>query len=214
MRFALVVVGVSTGGLAALTHLLSQIPATYALPIVVIQHRSQEPDDRGPRELQRRTALKVGEACHGDVLEPGRVYIAPPGYHLLVDGSRLALSTEAPVAYARPSIDVLFESAAEAFRERTLAVVLTGQGRDGAHGAARIKELGGAVAVQDPDSAEAAAMPVAAIAACRPDAVLPLEDVARFLIDAAASAPRSAGGPARVPAARAPRREEIGRSSS
>lgn len=213
MRFALVVVGVSTGGLSALAHLLSQLPETYALPIVVVQHRSQEPGDLGSRHLQRRTPLKVVEASHGDELEPGHVYLAPSGYHLLIDGSRLELSTEAPVAYARPSIDVLFESAAESHRERTLAVVLTGLGRDGARGAARVKALGGAVAVQDPDSAEAAAMPVAAIAACRPDAVLPLDDLAGFLIGAAAHAPRAAGAPAAITRATWPKRPGTGRLS-
>jgi two-component system chemotaxis response regulator CheB len=114
-------------------------------------------------------------------LEPDHVYIAPPDYHVLVEAGHLALSTEAPVQYARPSIDVLFESVADAYAERAVGIVLTGANADGASGLALIKRRGGVAIVQDPATSEKRAMPDAAIAATHADAVLPLEEIPAFL---------------------------------
>lgn len=186
MSYVFVAVGVSTGGLAVLGELLSRLPADFGLPVAVVQHRVEEVEAITVHLLQRRCAIPVSEVGDGERVEPGRVYLAPPGYHLLVDGERFALSTAAPVQHARPSIDVLFESAAEAFRERAIALVLTGRGRDGAAGAARVKALGGMVVVQEPATAEEAGMPTAAIAACQPDAILSPSAIADLLVCLAA----------------------------
>src|SRR5437588_5456422 len=183
MAYELVVVGCSWGGLAALGRLLDYLPDAVDLPIVVAQHRG--PDSlRGALEatLRRRLERPVVEVEDKDPIAPGRVYIAPPDYHLLVEPGHFALSVDERVQHARPSIDVLFESAADAYRERTVGVVLTGANRDGAAGLARIKELGGVAIVQDPDDAAARTMPRAAIAATpEADAVLPLDEIPRFL---------------------------------
>src|SRR5205814_1741443 len=127
-------------------------------------------------------ALRVFEARDKQVIEHGRVYLAPPEYHLLIDEGAIALSTEAPVCHARPSIDVLFESAADAFRERAIGVVLTGASRDGARGAARVQQRGGFIVVQDPTTAESSVLPNAAIAATQADCILPLPEIAPFLV--------------------------------
>ena len=139
MAFALVVVGASLGGLHALEILLAGLPAHFPLPVVIGQHRREDADGALCMALRRRSALPVGEAEDKEAIVPGRVYVAPAGYHLLVEEGRFALSTEAPVAYARPSIDVLFESAADVYEAGVIGVILTGASKDGSHGAARIR---------------------------------------------------------------------------
>jgi two-component system chemotaxis response regulator CheB len=178
MAYELVAVGCSWGGLAALSRLLEHLPDGVDLPIVVAQHRG--PDSlRGAlaATLQRRFERPVAEVEDKDPIAPGRVYIAPPDYHLLVEPGSFALSVDEHVQYARPSIDVLFESAADAYGERVIGVVLTGANADGAAGLARIVERGGAAIVQDPDTAEAPEMPAAALAAVAATTVLPLEGI-------------------------------------
>jgi len=123
----------------------------------------------------------VREAEDKEPIAPGRVYVAPADYHLLLDAGRFALSTDAKVLSARPSIDMLFESAADAYLDRVIAVVLTGASKDGANGAARVKQKGGTVVVQDPATAEAKLMPQAVIQACAVDRVLSLDGIASFL---------------------------------
>jgi two-component system chemotaxis response regulator CheB len=179
-HYEVVVVGASWGGLVALERLLAELPDDVETPIVIAQHRSPE-SELLRNLLQTHTARTVCEAGDKDPLRPRMVYLAPPDYHLLIEGREFALSTDERVQYARPSIDVLFESAADAFREKTVAVVLTGANDDGAHGAARIRDRGGIVVVQDPREAERRAMPDAAIAAANPHAVLPVAEIARFL---------------------------------
>jgi two-component system chemotaxis response regulator CheB len=164
---SLVALGASWGGLDAIRTLLGRLPANLGAPIVVAQHRAAESHAYALRDiLAAATRLHVREAADKDRLEDGTVYLAPPDYHLLVEEEgTLALSTDALVMWARPSIDVLFESAAEAYRERCAAVVLTGANADGAAGLARVAELGGAALVQEPANAERAEMPRAALAA-------------------------------------------------
>ena len=178
MAYELVVVGCSWGGLAALERLLDHLPEAVDLPIVVAQHRG--PDSlQGVLEatLRRGRPRPVVEVEDKDAIAPGRVYLAPPDYHLLVEPGSFALSVDERVQYARPSIDVLFESAADAYGERVIGVVLTGANADGAAGLARIVERGGATIVQDPESAEAREMPAAALAAAAEATVLPLERI-------------------------------------
>ena len=162
----LVAMGASWGGLEALRAILRALPPELGAAVAVAQHRSPESARSGLRDLLgAATRLVVRDAEDKDELHAGTVYLAPPDYHLLVDGRSLALSTDEPVQYARPSIDVLFTSAAEALRDRCVGVVLTGANADGARGLARIAELGGAAIVQDPDSAARPEMPRAALAA-------------------------------------------------
>jgi two-component system chemotaxis response regulator CheB len=182
MSYDLVAIGASWGGLNAISTLLGPLGPQTPAAIVVAQHRSAESTQSLTELLQERTALVVGEAEDKDTLEPGHVYLAPPDYHLLVESDgTLALSTEERVQYSRPSIDVLFESAADAFGERCVGVVLTGLNEDGARGLARIKEQGGVAIVQDPSSAERGEMPAAAIAATTADVILPLKEIGLFL---------------------------------
>jgi two-component system chemotaxis response regulator CheB len=184
-----VVVGTSLGGLGALTFLLRALPKEFAVPIVIVQHRAKAEDDAFERLLGAQTALEIVEVNDKDSLEAGCVYIAPADYHLLLDSTGLALSTAAPTSYARPSIDVLFESAADAHRAGVIGVILTGSNHDGAKGCQRIKARGGIVLVQDPTSAQSSAMPRAAIAAAKVDAVLPLGELCALLVKLCSGAP-------------------------
>ena len=179
--YGIVVVGTSYGGLAALQELLPGLAPGFALPVVVVQHRSKDADDGLCEFLERHSPLPLGEPNDKDRIEPGRVYLAPRDYHIFVEGDHFALSTDPLVGFARPSIDVLFESAADAYGARAVGVVLTGASRDGARGLARIKGAGGLAVVQDPEGAASRAMPEAALAATRVDRVLALGGIAPFL---------------------------------
>ena len=182
MDYDLIAIGASWGGLNAVSTLLRALEADAGAAVAVAQHRAPESPEGLAGLLQEQTQLVVREAEDKDPIEPGNVYLAPSDYHLLVErGGTFALSTDDRVQYARPSIDVLFESAAEAYRERCIGVVLTGLNEDGAEGLARIKELGGVAIVQDPRTAERGEMPAAAIAATNADVILPLEEIGPFL---------------------------------
>lgn len=181
MKFEIVVIGTSYGGLSALQAVLPQLAPDFSLPVVIVQHRKKDGDDGLCEYLRKRCRLPLIEPNDKDAIEPGHVYLAPRDYHLLIEKSIFALSTESPVGYARPSIDVLFESAAEVYHERIIGVILTGANRDGARGLAKIKSFGGLAVVQDPQSAESSTMPEAAIAATEVDFILPLPEIADFL---------------------------------
>lgn len=185
MKFELVVIGASLGGLHALRVVLGALPKNYSLPVVIVQHRKGE--DILSALLATHCELPVSEAEDKEPLIGGHVYLAPSNYHLLVEAGHCALSTDEPVNYAQPSIDVLFESAADAYDDRVIGVILSGTGADGARGLAAIKRRGGLTITQDPATAEACAMPEAAIAAARVDAVLSLQEIGLFLTDAAVS---------------------------
>lgn len=175
-------IGTSWGGLQALSELLDRLHDDVHQPIVVAQHRSPESEpDALARLLQHHTRRVVGDPDDKTPLERDHVYLAPPDYHVLVENGQLALSTEAPVQYARPSIDVLFESAADAYGPATIGIVLTGANSDGAAGLARVKDRGGVAIVQDPTTSARRTMPDAAIAATAADAILPLEDIPAFV---------------------------------
>jgi two-component system, chemotaxis family, protein-glutamate methylesterase/glutaminase len=180
----LVVIGTSLGGLNALTALLHELPANFRVPIVVVQHRTVSPDGGGLTQLlQDHARLKVVEAEDKMTLHGGMVYLAPADYHLLVEQpGMLALSTDGPVRSARPSIDVLFETAAEAYGPALLGVLLTGASADGAEGLALVKARGGRVIVEDPSTAECRTMPAAGLAATAVDYVLPLAKIGDHLV--------------------------------
>jgi two-component system, chemotaxis family, protein-glutamate methylesterase/glutaminase len=159
----LVVVGASWGGLTALERLLGRLPADFGAPIAVAQHRSPDRGSAGLAALlASHSALPVVDADDKQPIEPGRVYLAPPDYHLLVEPDGFALSVDEAVLFSRPSIDVMFESAADVYRDRLVAVVLTGANEDGAQGVRAVKRLGGHVIVQDPADAERPEMRAAA----------------------------------------------------
>lgn len=182
----LIVVGCSLGGMHALQVILSGLTNEFCIPIVVAQHRHKRSNEGLPAYFRRQTDLKVMDADDKQWIEPGHVYLAPADYHLLIervgDRGELNLSVDEAVRFSRPSIDVLFESAADAYRERVVAVVLTGANEDGARGAARIKKRGGRVVAQDPKTAEAPAMPQATIDTVEVDRILPLDEIASYLL--------------------------------
>jgi len=181
--FEIVAFAASAGGLNALSQVLASIPKEFPASIVVVQHLDPRHRSLMADILAKRTAIPVKEAAEGDVLEPGTVYVAPPDRHLLVnpDGT-LSLSQSELVHFVRPSADLLFESAAASFRERAIAVVLSGSGSDGSMGVRAIKKMGGTVIAQDPGTSQFSGMPQAALATGDVDFVLPLEDLAHAIL--------------------------------
>jgi two-component system chemotaxis response regulator CheB len=178
----LVAIGCSWGGLAALSEMFDALPAGLDAAVVVAQHRVEE-ESQIESLLGSRSRLPVREVEDKDEIEAGRVFLAPPGYHLLVERERFALSTEAPVNYARPSLDVLFESAADAYGEDCVGVVLTGASADGAAGLLAICEAGGAAIVQRPETAERPEMPAAALLAVPSARILPLDEISVAIVE-------------------------------
>jgi two-component system chemotaxis response regulator CheB len=178
-----VAIAASAGGLRALSEVLSRLPADFPAAIAVVQHLDRRHPSMMADILSRRTALAVKQAAEGDVLRPGKVVIAPPDRHLLVnrDGTFSLTQTEL-VHFLRPSADLLFESVAASFRERSIAVVLTGTGSDGAMGVTAIKKMGGTVIAQDQATSEFFGMPSAAIQTGHVDRVLPLDAIAPALV--------------------------------
>jgi two-component system chemotaxis response regulator CheB len=183
-RHDLVAIGSSWGGLDALRVVLRGLPGDFAAAVIVAQHRSPDSHPTAFRDLLGAvTRLRVCEVDDKDGLVPGTVFLAPPDYHSLIEGDHVSLSLEERVTFARPSIDVLFASAAETYRDRCVGVVLTGANEDGAIGLARIRELGGEAVVQDPATAERAEMPAAALAAVPDARVAPVDDIATILVE-------------------------------
>lgn len=178
-----VVIGASAGGLRAIQTLLGGLESDFPWPVVIVQHRARESDSGLCGFLQRSSRLRVSEPEDKEAIRTGRAYLAPRDYHLLVEAGHFALSTEAPLWHARPSIDVLFESAADSCGAGAIGVILTGANADGAAGLARIKASGGVAVVQDPATAESSEMPESAIAATVVDRVLPLPAISSYLAD-------------------------------
>jgi len=181
--FEIVAVASSAGGLAALTSLLSGLPASFPAPVLLVQHLDPRHKSLLADMLSRCTDLPVKMAEDGDRLTGGSVFIAPPNYHLLVDpGGTLSLTQSELIHFLRPSADILFESVANSFPGRAIAVVLSGTGSDGAKGVKAIKNSGGTVIAQDEDTSEFFGMPSAAIATGSVDIVLPLALIAPALV--------------------------------
>ena len=181
-RFHIVVVAASAGGLDALSRILSQLPSTFPAALAIVQHRASSYPHLLADILRQRTRLGVRDAEDGDEARPGIAYIAPPGIHLVVDARRrFALIDGAKVKHARPSGDLLFTSAAEAFGPRVIALVLTGGDGDGSGGLSVVKEHGGTVISQDEASARDPSMPKAAVATGNVDYILPLASIASKL---------------------------------
>jgi two-component system, chemotaxis family, protein-glutamate methylesterase/glutaminase len=173
-RFKAIVIGISTGGIGTLKPLLGALPAEFPLPLIIVQHLSRDTGDKLALLLDGLCAIHVKEADEEEFPVGGSVYLAPPNYHLLIepDGS-FSFSTDAAVNFSRPSVDVLFETAAEAFGSGVIGVVLTGAGFDGSHGIA---------VVQDPQDATASSMPKHAIMAVEPDYIVTLAALPQLFI--------------------------------
>ena len=184
MAYGVVVIGSSLGGLEAVATVLAALPEGFPLPILIAQHRATVPPSDGELQAiwQRHTSLVVCDAEDKAPIVPGHVYVAPPDYHLMIEApDLLALSTEGPVLWARPSIDVLFETAAEAYGDSVIGVMLTGASADGSQGLRAIRARGGCALVQEPTSAACDVMPRAALAATSVNHVLGLHDLGRVL---------------------------------
>lgn len=182
-NYKAIVIGVSSGGMDAMKMIFSALPAGFGIPIVIVQHISPRSDSRWISILDRNCRIQLKEADEKEKIQGGYVYLAPPNYHLLIETDHtFSLTIEERVNYARPAIDVLFETAAAAYRNRLIGVVLTGANHDGAAGLKAIKECGGLCIVQDPKTAASRYMPDAALAAVEPDHVLPLGDIIKLLV--------------------------------
>jgi two-component system chemotaxis response regulator CheB len=179
--YEIIVVGTSWGGLSALNELIAGLPRHFAIPVVAVQHRHRQSGTMLPMLLQDHTALGVYEVEDKAPIIAGNVYIAPPDYHLLIEPGYFSLSTDEPVRYSRPSIDVTFVSAADTYGAKSVGVVLTGANADGSRGLKRIFDRGGKAFVQSPATAESPTMPTAAIR-CVPQAmVMTIEEIAAEL---------------------------------
>jgi two-component system chemotaxis response regulator CheB len=179
----LIVIGCSLGGMYALQTIFSALTDDYCVPIAIVQHRHKASNEGLPAYFRRASHLCVIDVDDKQPIEPNCIYLAPANYHLLVERGSFSLSVDAAVGFSRPSIDVLFESAADAYREHLAGIVLTGSNADGARGAQRIRQRGGLLIVQDPATAEAPEMPQAVIDATRVDRILPLDRIGPFLVE-------------------------------
>lgn len=177
-----IVIGASAGAVEALSAVLPRLPANFVLPIFVVVHLPADKRTVLPELFRQKCQMQVCEAEDKSEIKAGTIYFAPPDYHLLVESELfLSLSTEEPVNFSRPSIDVLFETAAEVYGSRLAGIILTGANNDGAFGLRRIADVGGLVVVQRPDRAYAATMPAAGLQACPTASLMTLEEIGEFV---------------------------------
>ena len=187
-RIEAVVIGASAGAIQALSRILPALPEDYPIPVLVVVHIPADRSDLLASLFQAKCRLVVKEAEDKEPIRPGFVYFGPSDYHLLVEGDRtVSLSSDEPVLYSRPSIDVLFESAADAYGERLVGVILTGANEDGADGLWAVHAAGGVALVEDPAEAFAPAMPSAALARCAEARPASLDEIAAYLVGLGAS---------------------------
>lgn len=183
MCYEAIVIGVSSGGMTALNTLLSLLPKTFSIPIIILQHIGANSDNKWIDILNKRTNITIKEAEEKEKIEKGNAYVSPPNYHLLIERDKtFSFTIDERVNYARPSIDVLFESAADAYKSKLIGIILTGSNNDGARSLKRIKEYGGMAIAQDPDTAESSYMPASAIATVKMDYILTLQGISALLI--------------------------------
>jgi two-component system chemotaxis response regulator CheB len=177
-----IVIGASAGAVQALSAILPRLPADYPVPVLIVVHVPDAPSGLAPL-FASKSAVAIREPEDKEPILPATVYLAPPGYHLLVEADRsIALSADEPVLFSRPSIDALFESAADAFGTGLTGIILTGANEDGARGAAAVHEAGGVVLVEEPATAYASAMPAAALARCPGAVRLSLDGIVDHLL--------------------------------
>jgi two-component system chemotaxis response regulator CheB len=182
-RYDAIVIGCSSGGLDVLGRILSPLPPDFPLPVIVVMHLPQDGNSLLPEVLGKNCRMQVLEAEDKDPIVPGRIYTAPPGYHLQVEEDEtFSLSVDPKVNMSRPSVDVLFETAADTYGERLIAIVLSGANRDGSHGIIAVSDAGGLCVAQQPETAAASEMPGGAIATGKINVVLSPDDMAEFLM--------------------------------
>jgi len=181
-RNLVTVIGASTGGPAAVMTVMKSLTANFPAPVVIVQHIYQGFSEGFASWLERNLPFQVRIAADGDRLAPGRVLVAPDGFHTVLEAGRIRLSDDPPLNSCKPSVDALFLSAAEVFRENVIGILLTGMGSDGARGAKAIRERGGHVIVQDEESCVVFGMPQAAIHLGAATEILPLSDIAEALV--------------------------------
>ncbi|MCX6296115.1 MAG: chemotaxis protein CheB [Bacteroidetes bacterium] len=182
-KYGAVVIGVSAGGLNAVSFILKKLPVDYKFPIIIIQHRNTEQRDLLEDILQEKSKMKLKQADEKEKIKDGVVYIAPPDYHLLIENDyTFSLSSDARVKFSRPSIDVLFESASYVYKEKLVGIILTGANNDGSDGIIRIAKKGGVTLAQNPDEAEFPVMPQAAIATGYVKHIFSLLEIQKYLL--------------------------------
>jgi two-component system chemotaxis response regulator CheB len=179
----IIAIGSSTDGFKAIGEILEALPARFPGAVVVVQHRARGGPALLAGLLKLRTPLEVKDATDGEQIRPGVVYLAPPNRHLMMQDGRLRLSDAPRVNFARPSVDVLFESVASVCGKRAIAVILSGGGKDGAHGLQAIRRAGGRTIVQAPAGARKPGMPMAALAADGADLILDLADIGPRIVE-------------------------------
>lgn len=183
MKYDAIVIGTSAGGLSALTTLLSALPEDFSLPVIIVQHRSKDEPTLLEEVLSFKCRIRILQADEKQKILAGTVYFAPGDYHLLIEQDRtFSLSFEPPVNYSRPSIDVLFESAALVYQRKLLAIILTGASTDGADGIRMIRKMGGTTIAQKPHTAAHKTMPQAAVNTGCIQHILELEEITKFLL--------------------------------
>jgi len=182
-QFDIVAIGASAGGVKALEAILSDLPGDFRVPILIVQHLDPSHRSLMAEIMQRHSVLLVTEAVDGETIKAGTVYFAPPNRHLLVDDGEIRLTSTEFVHFSRPSIDLLFESVAGTYGDRSIGVILSGSGRDGAMGIKAIKEKGGTTIAQDQATSEHWVMPQAAIETGMVDFVLPIQDIAPAIVE-------------------------------
>ena len=181
--FSAVVMGASAGGFEAMTEIFSILPSGFRLPILIVQHLHNTDNGRFAEHLSRISSLPVIEPCDKELVKEGCIYTAPANYHMSVERNfSISLSVDEKVNWSRPSIDVLFESAARAWGRRLIAVILSGANFDGSKGMLTIKEFGGFLIAQDPETAEQSAMPKSAIKLAGTETVLSPSEIGKYLM--------------------------------
>lgn len=179
----IIAIGSSAGGLHALLEILPLFPGDLPASVLVVQHLDPRYHSQMSGILSRRSSIPIVEAQDGQLIEQSTVYMAPPNFHMLVEGDHIRLTTTELVHFVRPSVDLLFESVAAAYDGRAIGVILTGSGTDGALGTQAIRANGGLTIVQDPESAESTGMPTAAIKTGAVDLILPLDQIGKKLVE-------------------------------
>lgn len=184
MKYEAIVMGASAGGLNAFSEILSQIPSDYTLPIIIVQHLSPDSNSFLAEHINKICALNVVEALDKMAIETGHVYVSPPGYHMLIEPNKtISLSLDPPINYSRPSIDLLFETASETYKEALICILMTGANNDGSSGMKKAYDMGGACIVQNPKTSENPTMPQSALDLGIKANVLSLKEIATFLLN-------------------------------
>lgn len=184
MQSKAIVIGLSAGGFEVIKKVVTSLPKDYSIPLIVVQHIGDFSRSEWVEMFNQRSQVHVKEAEEKEEIIGGNVYLAPPNYHLLVEVDRtFTLTIDERVNHARPAIDVLFETAADAYGSFLVGIVGTGGNADGARGLLRIKELGGITIVQDPDTSEVNTMPISAIKIASPQYILSVDQIIQFILE-------------------------------